>query len=595
MTGLVASDEEVESDRGLSLRRGTRLGRYELLLPIAKGGMARVWAARQHGQRGFTKLVAIKTILPHLAREPEFERMFLDEARIASLVHQPNVCEIYELGEEGQVLYLAMEWVHGDSLIHMLRTSDTTTEPIPLRIAARIVADACAGLHAAHELVDEDGQPMNVVHRDVSPHNILVSVDGHVKVADFGVAKALGQLHQATVAGQIKGKLSYMAPEQVTGAPVDRRSDIFSLGCVLYEACTGMLPFLGEADHQIMHALLRGEYIMPTKLVRGFPPELEAIIARALASDPNKRYSTAERMRIALEEWLLSTGSVVTAAHVAQIARERAGATIDKRKEKIKEASQAGDRTPGVHASIPPVSGPGASGVQMVGGPNGTPPPGDYASYPGGESYPTGTETGYTPGPSAGSYLAAACIGIFVALLLGAGGIFAWRALSKPPQMVVVAAPEATGTGAVLQAPAAQTPPPTSGGGPTVVTPTTTAAATTAAAPAVALTLRTSPDDATVVVDGMALPPGLRQVMRPPHGAVITIRVTASGYQETTRQLDDTAPEVVDIALKKREVRTGGGGFAAGGGGGSPSNAGSETRKPKETKDKGPSIPDSPY
>src|SRR4029079_11223933 len=182
MTGVVASDEEVESDRGLSLRRGTRLGRYELLLPIAKGGMARVWAARQHGQRGFTKLVAIKTILPNLAREPEFERMFLDEARIASLVHQPNVCEIYELGEEGQVLYLAMEWVHGDSLIHMLRTSDTTTEPIPLRIAARIVADACAGLHAAHELVDEDGQPMNVVHRDVSPHNILVSVDGHVKV-----------------------------------------------------------------------------------------------------------------------------------------------------------------------------------------------------------------------------------------------------------------------------------------------------------------------------------------------------------------------------------------------------------------------------
>ncbi len=575
MTGLVASDEEAESDRGYTLRRGTRLGRYELLLPIAKGGMARVWAARQHGQRGFTKLVAIKTILPHLAREPEFERMFLDEARIASLVHHPNVCEIYELGEEGQVLYLAMEWVHGDSLIHILRTSDTTTEPIPLRIAARVVADACAGLHAAHELLDEEGQPMNVVHRDVSPHNILVSVDGHVKVADFGVAKALGQLHQATVAGQIKGKLSYMAPEQVSGAPSDRRGDIFSLGCVLYEACTGMLPFLGEADHQIMHALMRGEYIMPTKLVRGFPPELEAIICRALASDPAKRYPTAERMRHALEEWLLSTGSVVTAAHVAQVSRQRVGAIIDKRKEKIKEASQAGDRPQPGHITIPPVSGPSASGVQMMSGPNGTPPPSDqqgYAAAPGGESYPTGT-TGYgQAGPSTGSYLAAAGIGVFVALLLGAGGIFAMRALSKPPQTVVVAPPSAlevlpgaTGPGANAPPQVPPTPPP-------------------AAVPA-AIAIRTSPEDALIVVDGMALPNGVRQIARPPKGATATMRVTAPGHYEVTKPLDENSPETVEVVLKKKEVR--------------PPPAGAvdppPRPQPKPPRDKGPAIPDSPY
>ena len=603
MSGLVASDEEVESERGYTLRRGARLGRYELLLPIAKGGMARVWAARQHGQRGFTKLVAIKTILPHLAREPEFERMFLDEARVASLVHHPNVCEIYELGEEGQVLFLAMEWIHGDSLVHMLRTSETTTEPIPLRIAARIVADACAGLHAAHELVDEDGRPMNVVHRDVSPHNILVSADGHVKVADFGVAKALGQLHQATVAGQIKGKLSYMAPEQVTGAQVDRRSDIFSLGCVLYESTTGMLPFLGDGDHQIMHALMRGDYIMPTKLVRGFPPELEAIIARSLASDPSKRYPTAEHMRLALEEWLLSTGSVVTAAHVAQIARQRVGAVIDKRKEKIREASNAGDRggLTASHPTIPPVTGP-SSGVQMLGGANATPVPPEYASYPGAGSYPTGTETGATQGPSTGSYLAAAGIGVFVALLLGAGGIFALRAMSKPRDTVVVAppstasvatAPGSAGVEGAGTAPAPTAPPVNTG------TPPTATASAVPTAVATPITLRTSPEEALVVVDGMALPSGVRQIARPPHGGVATLRISAPGYEETTRKLDDTAPESVDIVLTKTSRRGSSTATQAGGSPGTPTppvNTGTSPRPTGgEKKPKGPALPDSPY
>ncbi|MGH7284029.1 MAG: serine/threonine-protein kinase, partial [Polyangiaceae bacterium] len=211
MAKAFASDDELGEASPIELRRGTRLGRYELLLPIAKGGMARVWAARQHGQRGFSKLVAIKTILPHLAREAEFESMFLDEARIASLVHHPNVCEIYELGDDAGVLYLAMEWVSGDSLMHVLRGGGRV-EAIDLRIAARIIADAASGLHAAHELTDDDNKHMNVVHRDVSPHNILISGDGHIKVADFGVAKALGQMHSATIAGQIKGKIAYMAP-----------------------------------------------------------------------------------------------------------------------------------------------------------------------------------------------------------------------------------------------------------------------------------------------------------------------------------------------------------------------------------------------
>lgn len=344
MVDVLAADELVEepSDFG-ALHPGTRLGRYELLIPVARGGMARVWAARQHGQRGFTKLVAIKTILPHLAREEEFERMFLDEARIASGVHHPNVCEIYELGDERGTLYMAMEWVTADSLSRVLRASGKV-EPIDARVAARVIADACAGLHAAHELTDDSGRHLGVVHRDLSPHNILLTADGVAKVADFGVAKALGQLHEATSAGQLKGKISYMAPEQVTGAEVDRRSDVFSLGCVLYESTTGHKPFKGDGDHQVMHALLQGEVVPPSQIIRSYPQALERIVLRALSSQPLLRFPTAEQMRFALEEFLARSGQLVTQANVAQTVRARIGPLMDRRKERIRLATQAGDR-----------------------------------------------------------------------------------------------------------------------------------------------------------------------------------------------------------------------------------------------------------
>ena len=338
MAEVLPSEELIEepSDFG-ALQPGMRLGRYELLVPIARGGMARVWAARLHGQRGFQKLVAIKVILPHLAEEPEFERMFLDEARIASGVHHPNVCEIYELGEEKRTLYLVMEWVNGDSFARILRASGKS-EAIDPRVVARVIADACAGVHAAHEQMDDEGRPLGVVHRDLSPHNILVSGDGTAKVCDFGVAKALGQLHEATSAGQLKGKISYMAPEQITGNAVDRRSDVFSLGCVLYEATTGARPFRGDGDHQVMHAVLKGEVAPPTTLIRNYPQELERIVLRALAPTPLLRFPTAERMRFALEE-LLARGQLVTQANVAHVVRARIGTSLDRRRERIRQAS----------------------------------------------------------------------------------------------------------------------------------------------------------------------------------------------------------------------------------------------------------------
>jgi serine/threonine-protein kinase len=318
--------------------------------------MARVWAARQHGTRGFQKLVAIKTILPHLADDPEFERMFLDEAKIASGVHHPNVCEIYELGEEKRTLYLAMEWVNGDSFSRALRASGKT-EAVDFGIAARVLADACAGAHAAHELEDDEGRKQGVVHRDLSPHNILINADGFTKVCDFGVAKALNQLHEATNAGQLKGKISYMSPEQVTGEPVDRRSDVFSLGCVLYESTTGKRPFRGEGDHNIMQAIVDGHMDPPSHVVRGYPADLERIVMRALAGVPNRRFASAELMRFALEEFL-AKGPLVTQSQVAHLVRMRLGEMLERRRDRIKQASSNAEQESWSPASVPPSRDP---------------------------------------------------------------------------------------------------------------------------------------------------------------------------------------------------------------------------------------------
>jgi len=236
-------------------------------------------------------------------------------------------------------------------------------QPIDARVAARIVADACAGLHAAHELTDDSGHLLGVVHRDVSPHNILVSLEGTVKVTDFGVAKALGQSHQATVAGQIKGKVAYMSPEQIGGLPFDRTSDVFAMGCVLYETLTGQQAFRGGNDPQVMQAVLSGKYEPPARLVPGLAPDLAAIIARALAQEPRMRFATAERMRVALEEWLAKSGSVVTPTQVGSVVRQRLGPHLDKRKDHVRSAMASAQEQDAAAGIVRPAAGMTPSGA----------------------------------------------------------------------------------------------------------------------------------------------------------------------------------------------------------------------------------------
>jgi hypothetical protein len=332
---------------GGTLRPGMVLGRYELLAPVAIGGMACVWAARLSGYRGFSKLVALKTVLPHLAAYQDFENMLLDEARIAADAHHPNVCNLFDVGEDRGVIYLVLEWVNGDSLQHVLRGGAATPAATALDygIAARIVADACAGLHAAHELTDEHGQSLGVVHRDVSPHNLLVSLDGTTKIADFGVAKAQGQLHQVTRSGEIRGKLAYMSPEQLRGSTIDRRADIFAMGCVLYHATTGKPPFGRTCDAQTMRAVLDGAYEPPESVAADYPEELAAIITRALAACPDDRFATAHGMRVALEVWL-ARGNLTNANDVGAVVRQRIGAKLEQRRLELRAAVEAVEAEP---------------------------------------------------------------------------------------------------------------------------------------------------------------------------------------------------------------------------------------------------------
>jgi eukaryotic-like serine/threonine-protein kinase len=312
---------------------GYRLDRYELICPIAEGGMASVWIARQTGKHGFRKLVAVKTILPKYAAEPKFQRMFIDEARIASRIEHTNVTQILDVGEQHDVTYLVMEYVDGDALSKLHRAAKNKDGQIPLGILLRIMADVCDGLHAAHELKDDDGTLLGVVHRDVSPQNVLVTTRGAAKLIDFGIAKARDRLSGETHGDTLKGKVQYMPPEQALGLPVDRRADVWAVGAVLHHLITGKPPFEGDNEIQTIFMITSGR--RPAALPPEVPACVRDIVTRALAHAADGRYATAADLRQALEGAILETRLAGTTSAVAAFVEEVAGDRADKRKEAI--------------------------------------------------------------------------------------------------------------------------------------------------------------------------------------------------------------------------------------------------------------------
>jgi len=296
------------------------VGPYELLAELAQGGMGRVYLARERGESGYTRLVALKRIHDHLSREQAFVHMFLDEARIASQIQHPHVCTVFDFGRADDSYFIAMEYLRGLPLSEVLRqlgTRPPSESPQRYAFAAHLLAQACEGLHAAHELRDPNGKLLHVVHRDVSPHNLFVTFDGTLRVLDFGIARAADRIAESTT-GRVKGKFAYMAPEQALGRKVDPRSDVFSVGVVLWELCTLERLFKRDSPAETVLKVVHDETPTPSQHVDDVPPELERICMRALAKDPADRYSNARQMGRALARATAALGPPTTAGDVEE-------------------------------------------------------------------------------------------------------------------------------------------------------------------------------------------------------------------------------------------------------------------------------------
>jgi len=307
------------------------VGRYALRHEIASGGMAVVHLGRLLGPAGFSRTVAIKRLHAHLARNPEFVAMFLDEARLAARIRHPNVVSTLDVVATEGELFVVMEYVPGDSLARLLRAASDRGERAPLPVAASIMVNVLHGLHAAHEACDEQGFPLGLVHRDVSPHNVLVGTDGLAHLIDFGVAKAAGRA-QVTREGQLKGKLAYMAPEQVKGGrAVDRRADVFVASVVFWEMLTGLRLFDGADEGEIYGKVVRGDVRRPSKAATGIDRASDSIVLRGLARNPTRRYESARTMALAIEAAL----PLAPPSQVGQWVERLTGALLAERRQQI--------------------------------------------------------------------------------------------------------------------------------------------------------------------------------------------------------------------------------------------------------------------
>jgi len=290
----------------MAARSPSRYGKYEVVGRLATGGMADLFLSRQRGPKGFETLAVVKRIRPHLAANPEFVRMFLDEARLAAQLRHPNVVSVYDAGQERGEYFFVMEYVHGRDLRALLDTARARDRELSLDEILSIAVGVCAGLHHAHERTDPKGAPLGIVHRDISPSNVLVGFEGAVKLADFGIAKATQAATKEPGTNTLRGKLSYVSPEQVLGTPLDRRSDLYSLSVVLYELTTGGARPHDDAPTDFVAMQRTIEAPVPPQSTRrtGYPEELERIVMRGLERERDKRWWMARELQLELETFV---------------------------------------------------------------------------------------------------------------------------------------------------------------------------------------------------------------------------------------------------------------------------------------------------
>ncbi len=313
-------------------------GKYQKLRHLANGGMGEVFLASLQRTAGFSKLVVVKRILPHFAQDPDFVRMFVQEARLSAGLDHPNIVRVYDFGRAGDSFFLVMEYLHGDTLLALLPRAVASPEGLSLEVTLTVILGVCAGLHFAHEMAGPDGRPLGIVHRDISPANVFVTQSGEVKILDFGIAKAISA-GAVTREGTRKGKLAYMSPEQCLGEPLDRRSDVFAIGILLYEMTTAKRLFRGS-DFEIMTMITKGQVPPPSSRALDYPPALEAVVLKALAVDPAHRHASAQELHDDLERVAVELGLRPSAAALGRFVRKL---TNDKRYPSLDEENPADD------------------------------------------------------------------------------------------------------------------------------------------------------------------------------------------------------------------------------------------------------------
>jgi eukaryotic-like serine/threonine-protein kinase len=390
----------------LDLAPSSSASRYEMLATIASGGMATVYVGRMRGRGGFSRMVAVKRAHPHLLTDPTYRTMLVDEARLAAKLHHPNVVAVLDVEELEGELSLVMDYVEGASLYDLVEKGRESGRPVPPRIAVRVSLEACAGLHHAHTLVDEAGQPLGLVHRDVSPHNILVGLDGVSRLSDFGIAKHSEGV--ATTTGVLKGKLSYMAPEYLENSRLDARSDVFSLGVVVWETLAGQKLFRGKNELETFKKVVACVVPPLSSVVPWASPRLDAILFAALARAPERRFQTADEFAMALEAQARQDDLIATPAEVGACVRELFGDALAERRAEVRRRSAP------IVIERPPPSGSALKGgdrrssappdehrdsARFTPAPRSTPPPASRSTPTPADLVPTRVSRAPTPIP----------------------------------------------------------------------------------------------------------------------------------------------------------------------------------------------------
>jgi serine/threonine protein kinase len=430
------SESETNGTEGLP----ARFGKYTLLRRLARGGMAELFLAlRREGDADFEKLLVIKRILPSLSRDRTFIGMLRHEARVAATLSHPNIVQIFDAGQEDGQFFIAMEHIHGADLRAVIRQMKKKgILEFPLEHAVAIALGTCAGLSYAHDKRDLDGAPLEIVHRDISPQNIVLTFTGDVKIVDFGIAKSkVGDFSEETLSGKLKGKVPYMSPEQARGEPLDARSDLFAVGTMLFELTTGKRLFKGQSEFETLRLICDREYPRPSEVRPDYPPELERIVMRALAKDRALRYPNGREMQADLEAFVRRSQLVVSSLSVRRFMQSLFDDKLEVARTRGGESSALGMPTrtdmgtaEGTFASAKPrarLRGRASRVFESAPGPRGGAPVGDGAGY-GAEPHVEGRRS------HAGLIAAALILGLLVAGGALGGAMYAFTSkLAEAP------------------------------------------------------------------------------------------------------------------------------------------------------------------